>query len=79
MDLSKLKQDFDKLTPQEQYDWLLKQDKATFTIYLDNDVTELSFHSDEECNYTFRFKRYLGDAAGVESLLKAMGFDAQCV
>ena len=79
MDLKKLKQEFDKLLPQEQYDWLLKQDKSLFMIYLDNDSTELLFHVDADCDHIFTFKRYLGNAAGVELILKAIGINVQFV
>ena len=79
MNLLKSKQEFAKLSPQAQYDWLMKQDKSLFMIYLDNDGTELIFHSDKDCDYPFTFKKYLGDCNGVELLLKAIGINTQVV
>jgi len=79
MNLKQLKQEFDQLTPQQQYEWLMKQDKSLFMIYLDNDATELLFHADTESDYVLTFKRYLGSCDGIELLLIAMGIEVQFV
>jgi len=79
MDLKQLKQEFDQLSPREQYVWLMKQDKSLFMIYLDNDTADLCFHSDIQTDYTFTFKRCLGNRKGVELLLQSIGMEVQFV
>ena len=78
--IKSIKADFDKLSDQEQYDWLVKTElKPLFVLYMDNDDTHIYFHDDENADYCLRFKAYLGTSAGGEAIMQAIGVNAQFV
>jgi hypothetical protein len=78
--LKKIKETFDSLPSQSQWEWLLNLDnKDEFTIYLDNDCTSLYFKEDVECDYSFCFKHDIGDREGVLDLLQLLGFNVEYV
>lgn len=80
MEKSKLVKQFDNMTEQQQYDWLVNvQPKNDFTIYLDNDDTHIYYHDDTEADYCLRFKGFLSNGPGVELLLKSLGYNAESV
>lgn len=80
IDLKEIKNKFDLLTKQEQWDWLVTTDmKDQFTLYMDNDDTHIYFHNDEQADYCLRFKGYIGTSAGAYCLMKSIGINAQNV
>jgi len=80
IDFDKIKREFDGMTAQEQYNWLVTTDlKDRFTVMLDNDGTDIFFDDDEEANYILTFKWYIGNSGGAEALLTAIGCNIQGV
>lgn len=80
MNLEQLKENFFKLSSEEQWVWLFNTPhKDKFFIFLDNDNTSLHWLEDKEDDYGMMFKADIGDRKGVFYLLRAIGIDARYV
>lgn len=78
MNYEKIKKDFDKMSEQEQWDFLLKN-KEIISIMLDNDNTTDTFNSEdksEDCTLLV-FKADIGNRWGVDYLLNSIGVTFQ--
>ena len=80
MDLEKIKQEFDKLTTHEQFEWLLSCEfKDKFTVFLDNDNTSILFDDDTNADYLITLKQDIGNRRGIIYLLASAGIKADFV
>ncbi len=76
--MKKLVQEFKALkTDKERWQWISANQDKGITVWLDNDDTfaQLDNFPDD----TLEFNGYVGDSAGVFSLLEAMGIKAENV
>jgi hypothetical protein len=80
MKYQKLIKEFDSLSAEKQWKWALKH-KDKIQIYLDNDCTDFTFNNEDKTEDAtlFSFKSDIGDRAGVEIVLKMIGFSVEYV
>lgn len=76
MNYEKLKNDFDKMSEQEQWDFLVKN-KEIITIILDNNYTtgKFNFQDKSQLCILLDFKVPIGDSWGVDCLFRSIGIN----
>jgi hypothetical protein len=68
--------EFENLSEQEQWNWVVRNSDSVKLIELDNDETYIRLKEwDEETGEYSRFKDWLGNGPGVGLLLNALGIE----
>lgn len=79
MNYKEIRDKFDSLDIQGQWDWFLKIDfKDKIQVNLDNDSTDFYFIDNDDAGL-FCFKADIGNRKGVFCILKSLGFNVQPV
>lgn len=79
MDYQKLEREFNELTEQKQWEFVIKY-KREITLNLDNDATDFFFNEDKSDESTlFLLKADIGDRWGLNYLLPIFGINSEHV
>ena len=76
--------EFEELTPEQQWKWVIDNKEKISLIELDNDCTYISSEcfkevGNEECSGSISIKSYLGHSSGVFHLMAALGIECRGV
>ena len=78
------REEFEKLTPEKQWQWIVDNKSQVTLIELDNDCTYIH-HPDfkepgnDECTGSITMESYLGNGWGIKHLMKALGIECRGV